>query len=401
MYRYPFRDPIYGILEFDNSCQEIMDTPEFQRLRHIKQLGNCHFIFPSATHTRFSHSLGTSYLTKYVLDQIINSNPTKLDEKNKKNITIAGLCHDIGHGPFSHLFDSLFAKTYEEEHEARSINILEKMYNEERVSFDGEDFEQIRECIDPKYFKNHWFYKIVSNKESGLDTDKLDYLMRDSYQLGMGFQHPFNAFYKNCKIKDGELYLDYNDMFLYQDIFHLRYKLHHSVYQHPKVKGFDFLIRDIMFEANKKYNFHENINDIDEFLKWDDTLIQEINRSNDPILKDSKELIKRMYNHKPYKLIYQGNFSEWQYEKTKSVCNEYLLENNYIIDLCYLNYWKNEKNPLDNINFYKYDYNKRFIFLENAVKNYIEPTSFQQKEIRIYIKNDKDVPVDNILQKIN
>lgn len=401
MYKYPFRDPIYGILEFDENCVEIINTPEFQRLRYIKQLGNCEYIFPSATHSRFIHSLGTSYLTKFALNQVLASNNTKLDDKNRNNIVIAGLCHDLGHGPFSHLFDRLFAKSPEEEHEARSIKILEKLYDEERVSYDGEDLEQIRECIEPNYFRNHWFYKLVSNKESGLDTDKLDYLMRDSYQLGMGFQHPYNSFFKNCKIRDDELYLDYNDMFLYQDIFHLRYKLHHSIYQHPKVKSFDFLIKDILLNADQKFHFRENINDIDEFLKWDDTIIQEIYRSKDICLKDSKELIQRLYNHDPYKIIYQGEYNEWNFEKLKSICKENLLENNFIIDICEMNYWKGDNNPMDKIHFYKYDYNKKFIFLKDVKKNYIEPNSFQQKEIRIYIKNSNSVSLDTIIQKIN
>lgn len=401
MYKYPFRDPIYGILEFDDFSLEVMNCPEFQRLRNIKQLGNCHYIFPSATHSRFSHSLGTSYLTKNVLNQINISQPMKLDEKNKKNIILAGLCHDIGHGPFSHLFDSLFAKDENEEHEVRSIKILEKLYNEEKVSFNGEDLEQIKECIDPHYFKEHWFYKIVSNKESGLDTDKLDYLMRDSYQLGMGFQHPFNAFYKNCKIKNDVLYFDYNDMFLYQDIFHLRYKLHHAIYQHPKVKAFDFLIKDILFYANKKYKFEENLMDLDEFLKWDDTILQEIYRSNEPILKESKDLIKRLYSHNPYKFIYQANYNEWEYEKINNICKENLLENNFIIDVCSMNYWKGEKNPLDKIHFYKYNYDKKFLFLDDVVKNYVEPNSFESKEIRVYIKNNDGLNIPSLIQKLN
>ena len=92
---------------------KIIDTPEFQRLRSIKQLGACNYVFPTATHTRFEHSIGVAhlgkeFLTRLVLNSNSDKNPIKVTANDYLMVELAGLCHDLGHGPFSHTFDSDF-----------------------------------------------------------------------------------------------------------------------------------------------------------------------------------------------------------------------------------------------------------------------------------------------------
>jgi HD superfamily phosphohydrolase len=96
-------DPIHGFMLLPKSLFRIIDTPEFQRLRDIKQLGLLFFVFPGAVHGRFEHSLGTAHLAKKWLSYLLNNSPTWKERCTPKDvllIQIAGLCHDLGHGPF-------------------------------------------------------------------------------------------------------------------------------------------------------------------------------------------------------------------------------------------------------------------------------------------------------------
>ncbi len=139
-----YLDPVHGYIGFDQEVWDIIDTPQFQRLREIKQLGISNLVFGGATHTRwelgdirkyiggfgmgrgnqeiycfgiginkdrFEHSLGVGYLAQKYMKQICKNQPGLLDAEEKanitRNVTIAGLCHDIGHGPFSHLFENV------------------------------------------------------------------------------------------------------------------------------------------------------------------------------------------------------------------------------------------------------------------------------------------------------
>ena len=104
-------DIIHGFIEIDELALSIIDKPEFQRLKNIKQLGVVHHVFPSATHTRFEHSLGVYYLAGELLVNLKNNQPEiNLSKREIQLVKIAGLCHDLGHGPFSHLIDNYILK---------------------------------------------------------------------------------------------------------------------------------------------------------------------------------------------------------------------------------------------------------------------------------------------------
>ncbi|XDV16830.1 hypothetical protein PO909_016361 [Leuciscus waleckii] len=104
-----FNDPIHGQIEMHPLLVKIIDTPQFQRLRHIKQLGTKYLVFPGATHTRFEHSIGVAYLAECLLRSLHDNQPKlNITKQDFLCVQIAALCHDMGHGPFSHLFDGMF-----------------------------------------------------------------------------------------------------------------------------------------------------------------------------------------------------------------------------------------------------------------------------------------------------
>jgi HD superfamily phosphohydrolase len=101
-----FNDSIHGYINLSSLQLSLVDTPQFQRLRQLKQVGTCYFVYPGASHNRFEHSLGVSHLAGELIDRLDKDQPDlEINERDKQNLRVAGLCHDLGHGPFSHVFD--------------------------------------------------------------------------------------------------------------------------------------------------------------------------------------------------------------------------------------------------------------------------------------------------------
>ena len=102
------RDSIHGNLPLTDFEVEVLDYPQLQRLRRVKQLGFISLIYPGANHSRFEHSIGTMHLASKLAEQL------ELEEDEKELVRIAGLLHDTGHGPFSHVSEAVFDVPHEE-----------------------------------------------------------------------------------------------------------------------------------------------------------------------------------------------------------------------------------------------------------------------------------------------
>jgi HD superfamily phosphohydrolase len=102
-----FNDPIHGHIQLETVEIQVIDTPQFQRLRDLKQMGVSYYVFPGATHNRFEHSIGVCHLAGLWVEMLQRTQPAlNLMDNDIKCVRLAGLCHDLGHGPFSHLFDT-------------------------------------------------------------------------------------------------------------------------------------------------------------------------------------------------------------------------------------------------------------------------------------------------------
>ena len=167
------RDPIHGYVEIRDHEFQIIDTLPFQRLRGIRQLARADLVYPSLVHTRFEHSLGVMHVASEMGKRL------KLEEPQLKILRIAALLHDIGHGPFSHVFENVLENGTHEDITRKIITENKEMTD--AIGSCGMDPEDVFEVFHDKTSISH---EILS---SPLDADKIDYLLRDAYHAGVAY----------------------------------------------------------------------------------------------------------------------------------------------------------------------------------------------------------------------
>jgi HD superfamily phosphohydrolase len=188
------RDPVHGLIVFranppqeaksvDQLAWELLATPEFQRLRRIRQLGVAEYVFPSATHTRFAHSIGVFNTARALVSIIKREIGERYDPQRAEVAIIAALLHDIGHGPFSHAFETIVGRRHEEwtadiilSPEGKVRRLLEDFRADGSFC---EDVARLLKAQEPTDI----YHAVVS---SSFDADRLDYLRRDRLMTGSG-----------------------------------------------------------------------------------------------------------------------------------------------------------------------------------------------------------------------
>jgi len=244
------------------ALNSLMTSKEVYRLKYLKQLGLTYLLYPDASHTRFQHSVGTA---KLVID---NAHIFNNDHYYTENVAIAGLLHDIGHGPFSHVYN-LFDPEFK--HEEKALHLIDKMPYDFPKSV-VKDVIMGVSC------------DVINNKNNGLDFDKIDYIIRDSRHLNRKVNFTTD-FLKNVKIEefdryffnkecssneeianeeiDNEIEHDLNEkgfrkeMIFSEDdketiknIFDMRFYLHKNFYSSPEVKRLEHSIKKL-FDSSK------------------------------------------------------------------------------------------------------------------------------------------------------
>lgn len=375
---------IHGYVHFEDELMQIINTEEFQRLKNIRQLAAVHHVYPCATHTRFEHSIGVAHLAeKCCLKLLEHQKNLRL---NPIVLKLAGLCHDLGHGPLSHGFDAFMCKNGEiyHEHEFRSVLILKKIVEKHNICVPNYVVEEACELIYPQtHDLPLYMYQIISNDTDGVDVDKLDYLMRDSKFTGLQFHIDTFRFFEYMRVIDTRLCYSYDHMqFAINNIFMIRHQLHALVYQHKVVRAIEFMYYDFM---NLLSNIIKIGDDLDHFLQFTDHIFTH----------NFLELqyLKGLLSQKDYKFaqtilrrIHSRDLYKCEYEmKCKHELNlEAIVSKNtqsFIVDIVKIGY---RNSPLYNVLFYDRDFELKTLDLTSASGLFSKHT--QDFIYRVYVK---------------
>ena len=242
------RDSVYGDIRLNNFEVKIMDMPQFQRLRRIKQLGLISLIYPGATHTRFEHCIGTMNLGSKLTEELgLSSDEIEL-------IRASALLHDVGHGPFSHVSEGVLSVPHEEL--TKYVVTKTSMRDLLEEKFDVNDIVDI---VNGKGYLG----PIVSGK---LDVDRMDYLLRDSHNTGVAYGIiDYERIISNLQLEDG-LILDIKGVQAAEGALVSRYFMYPSVYQHHTTR-----IVNSMFRRALKKIIDDDIIKERDIYKYDDT----------------------------------------------------------------------------------------------------------------------------------
>lgn len=255
----PMRDHYITVSE---DLVDIIDTPEIQRLRRIQQLGFSSLVYPGATHTRFSHTLGVLWTTKQFIESLGLDN-----SDTARQLKIASILHDSGHGPYSHVIESVEGAV---DHEQKSCEIVEELAS--RGLINGDDVTPVKEFIHGN--------RNPSVLSGDIDSDRMDYLSRDAHYTGISHGSiDSQTITESAEIIDGKIVFDKMSIQAIEGLLVSRKNMHGSVYSHPTVRSAEKMLSECIERE-------ESITADTVYEYCDKTLHTELARSSDEVVNE-------------------------------------------------------------------------------------------------------------------
>nr|CAB3265854.1 deoxynucleoside triphosphate triphosphohydrolase SAMHD1 [Phallusia mammillata] len=444
-----FNDPIHGHIELHPLLVKVIDTPQFQRLRNIKQLGANYYVYPGASHHRFEHCIGTCHLAGKLARHLQTKQPyLQISKEDILCVKMAALIHDLGHGPFSHMFDMDFLPRMRQGadvmHEKTSCMMFDYLIDDNNLMKDFEEYNLsetditfIKEMVfgplnddnnnvsmdnggnltwkyvgRPK--EKSFLYEIVSNQRNKVDVDKWDYFARDCHHLGIKNSFDHNRFIRFCRVltvqgENPQICARDKECFNVYHMFHVRNTLHRVAYQHKCKTAIEAMICDAMCLADKhifytgengrKYTISMAVDDPVSFTKLTDNVFYEILNStnNHEDMIKAKSILDRILKRQLYSFVgvakpvrgdVKGKYAECAtMQENIAAFDNAIHKDDIVVKVKNFNYGMKRKNPCDEFRFYsKSNPNKPYRIRREEVSEML-PNTFEDCEILVYCKS--------------
>ncbi len=304
------KDPVHGYIYITESEKTIIDSYPMQRLRRLKQLAGSEYVYPGANHTRFEHCVGVMFLAGKVLE---NPNVNCLiDEGEGEAARISALLHDVGHGPFSHVFEHLLVRDLDRTHEDITSWLIEKSEVADKLGKTGFKPEEISKLAVGKLHKpgKAFLDQIIS---SAVDVDKQDFIVRDSYHTGA--EYGFIDVYRLIHALDvlGEnLAVELGALSALESFIIARIESFKSIYFHRVGRAAQLMLALAMEKANEELGLTA-FKTPEEYLAMDDYTVWSAARK----CNNSKRIIDDLEHRRMLKCAYERTF----YDKDTMISN--------------------------------------------------------------------------------
>jgi HD superfamily phosphohydrolase len=304
------KDPVHGYVYITENEKDIIDSYPTQRLRRLRQLAGSEYVYPGANHTRFEHCVGVMYLAGKVLEnpdisRIVNDEETEATR-------IAALLHDVGHGPFSHVFEQLLIRDLDKTHEDMSSWIIEKSELGDKLRRRGFNPEEIGRLAVGKLRKpgRAFLDQIIS---SAVDVDKQDFIVRDTFHTGAeyGFIDVFRLI-RALDVLCENLEVELGALSALESFIIARIESFKSIYFHRVGRAAQIMLATAMEKANIELGLTA-FKTTEEYLAMDDYTVWTALKK----CENSKLIIENLESRRMLKCAYERTF----YDKDTMVSN--------------------------------------------------------------------------------
>ncbi len=304
------KDPVHGYVYITEAEKQIIDSFPVQRLRRLRQLAGAEYVYPAANHTRFEHSVGVMHLAGLMAENPYLSKHFNEDEYQM--IRMAALLHDVGHGPFSHIFEHLLVKFLNKTHENINVWVVQKSELKDIIRKLGFDANEVAKL------SVGWLHKpdrafMDQIIRSAVDVDKLDFVVRDTYHTGAQYGYvDVLRLIQTLDVMDQNLAVDLGALSALESFILARVESFKSIYFHRVGRAVQLMLALAMEEAKDELGLID-FKTPEEYLAFDDCTVWALLKKS----KKSKKTIENLERRRLLKCAYDRTF----YVRDKTVSN--------------------------------------------------------------------------------
>ncbi len=295
------KDPVHGYIYINKTEKDIVDSFPMQRLHRLRQLAGAEYVYPGANHTRFEHSIGTMYLAQRLTE---NSNLSQyLSKEEAQMIRFAALLHDVGHGPFSHVFEHLLEKFLDKTHEEMTVWVVKESELGGILEKSGYDAEAVAKlatgslCRRGKMFMD----QVI---QSAVDVDKLDFIVRDTYHTGAEYGNVdvFRLIHM-LDVLDESLAVDSGALSALESFILARIESFKSIYFHRVSRAAQIMLAMAMEKAKDDIGL-VSFKSPDEYLAFNDYTVWTMLK----LCEKSRKIMENLERRRLLKCAYDQTF---------------------------------------------------------------------------------------------